>query len=363
MKSRKSQEKRRSPPDTSSFYNELWEEVRAHKGLQSKMTNENRHYSIHFSQMPTHTTGSSLGWKWRGLELFLQRTYNITLHLEPSDHVLPETSVQNPSSDQMYLSKSDAECVTIAAQIMRIRQLEENESTLLGFLNSNILPWPLVHRNTKLRRIQEKPIMQASTLEEPPINVNIQSSDERSLSWNLTPDTLFLYNPISVLTLEDIEQLNELGLSRDIIALNGEFKSASGSALEARLKVVCAGVPILLQRIKIRKAAGGVDFSDLSHYCFSICAGDFEIWRLEHVNDKSHAWQESCGTLTPGDGVHKFINVWNCLIDYVVGPKQESLGADIRQSAIIRASVPTNSKADKASERRNWRKRLRPRVR
>ncbi|KAI9870478.1 MAG: hypothetical protein M1830_004173 [Pleopsidium flavum] len=278
--------------------------------------------------------------------------------MEPSCHILPEISVQYPSSDQIYIHKTDADCVSIAAQMMRMRQLEENESTLLGFLNSNLLPWPLVHRNAKLRRIQEKPILQASILDEPPVNLNVQDSNERSLSWNLTPDTLFLYSATSGFESNDIEQLNNLGLSRDIIALNGEFKSASGSALEARLQMVCAGVLVLLQRSKIHKAAGSADrarspsLAPLSHYCFSICSGDYEIWRLEYVDDKFHGWQEFCGSLVYCHGVREFINIWNRLIHQVTGSQWDSLLADIRQTTVV-----------KANDTESWRKRLRPRKR
>lgn len=177
MKSTYPQEKSRAIPLTNlSFIKELWKVVLHHDNAR-------------LSQSPTESSGTSMDWKWRGLEQYLRETYDITLYRQPSGYLLPESSVQYPTSDAIYISKSEAECASIAAQIHRLRHLQENESTMLGFINSSLLPWPLVNLSGKLRRIQEMPILRASTLEEPSANLGLRvSSSQRLQSWDLIPD-------------------------------------------------------------------------------------------------------------------------------------------------------------------------------
>lgn len=60
------------------------------------------------------------------------------------------------------------------------------------------------------------------------------------------PDVLFLY-AAERFGIEDTIVLSELGLSRNIIALNGELESERGSAFEARMQTICARVLVLWQ--------------------------------------------------------------------------------------------------------------------
>jgi len=269
-------------------------------------------------------------------------------HLSGPGHVLPKDSFhQDPSSEHMYLKKTDEECEIIAAQILRIKQCEENESTLISYLNSSLLPWPLVYHHPILGRIHDRPIFEISTLEEPPLHQ--QNNNNQYFSWKIIPDILYLYN-VRRFEKNDILALKGLGLSKNIIALNGEFKSEAGSALQARTQLICAGVLVLWQRIKIRKAAACSDTSDLSHYCFSMCSGDFEFWCLKHVDDAFHAQQYACGTLINAAGVRKFIEIWNCVINHVIGSQWESLRTDIRPRVVVTSN-----------HRDNWASRLRQR--
>jgi len=300
-----------SESGTEDFYKKLWEEVQEHNPIQSTM--EGR--VAEPSQTPVHTQTSSIGWRSRQLQSHLEQAYNIYLVLDLTDHVLPKDSFhQDPSSEHMYLKKTDEECEIIAAQILRIKQCEENESTLISYLNSSLLPWPLVYHHPILGRIHDRPIFEISTLEEPPLHQ--QNNNNQYFSWKIIPDILYLYN-VGRFEKNDILALKGLGLSKNIIALNGEFKSEAGSALQARTQLICAGVLVLWQRIKIRKAAACSDTSDLSHYCFSMCSGDFEFWCLKHVDDAFHAQQYACGTLINAAGVRKFIEIWNCVINHV----------------------------------------------
>ncbi len=333
-----------SESGTEDFYKKLWEEVQEHNPIQSTM--EGR--VAEPSQTPVHTQTSSIGWRSRQLQSHLEQAYNIYLVLDLTDHVLPKDSFhQDPSSEHMYLKKTDEECEIIAAQILRIKQCEENESTLISYLNSSLLPWPLVYHHPILGRIHDRPIFEISTLEEPPLHQ--QNNNNQYFSWKIIPDILYLYN-VGRFEKNDILALKGLGLSKNIIALNGEFKSEAGSALQARTQLICAGVLVLWQRIKIRKAAACSDTSDLSHYCFSMCSGDFEFWCLKHVDDAFHAQQYACGTLINAAGVRKFIEIWNCVINHVIGSQWESLRTDIRPRVVVTSN-----------HRDNWASRLRQR--
>ena len=165
--------------------------------------------------------------------------------------------------------------------------------------------------------------------------------------------------------MRDKASLSELGLSSEIIALNGEIKAEAGSALQTRLQLICAGILVLWQRIRIRQAAGCAETSDITYYCFSICSGQFEFWRLTY-KDAFEAQQYACDTLTHASGVRRFIEVCNSVMHEVLVPQWSSLLDDIRQRVVVESTAKSAMAASRAGmldDTETWDGRLRSRAR